>query len=46
MVNREEEFAPIFYETGINSCQDAIQIMSNLHKKWMDMKGNFILIFS
>jgi len=23
MVNREEEFAPIIYEKGVNSCVDA-----------------------
>ena len=42
LVNREEEFAPIIYEKGVNSCQDAKLILSNLHKKWIQAKSNFL----
>lgn len=42
VVNREEEFAPIIYEKGTNSCFDAKIILSNLHKKWIQDKSKFL----
>jgi hypothetical protein len=36
-INEQEEFAPIIYKSGKYSPEDAIQKLSNLHKKWMHM---------
>ena len=40
-VNREEEFAPIIYEKGVNSLQDSALAVSNLHKKWISFPSNY-----
>jgi len=39
-INEQEEFAPIIYKSGKYSPEDAIQKLSNLHKKWMHMTRN------
>ena len=46
LVNRIEEFAPIIYEQGVCSKNDAVQALSSLHKKWLDISGIiFIYIY-
>ncbi|EAR82357.2 UTP-glucose-1-phosphate uridylyltransferase (macronuclear) [Tetrahymena thermophila SB210] len=40
MVHEAEEFAPIIFNKGVYSPQDAIQKLSNLHKRWLKFEIN------
>ena len=44
IVNREEEYAPIIYEKGFNSPEDAAIALSNLHKKWISYPSKIPIV--